>query len=292
MKISDMASPNVKYVITEDSAQSKPPSWGSIIFKCTFFILSLVTVTIVTLYFCGIIDGISALEMVEENGVQIVSMNDVCLSYSNVVDSCFDITHSEIAANGCAAYVETSGGICVSFNDRDNLCIVNPDCDLLDATELSSLQMNEETEAFCEKFSTPVGFCSDVTFNDIVKNGCSQYVESSGGVCVLDDDRASCVVNPNCDLVDIKGLLMMELEKVKSTLCENFSFIVDSCSGVSVDDISTNDCSAFVEKSGGICTFRDNSRTSCVVNSDCDPVDPSFTLTEDLRRVRVERNDN
>jgi len=289
MKISDMASPNVKYVITEDSAQSKTPSWGSNIFKYIFFILSLITVTIVILYFCGIIDGISALEIVEEDGVPIVGMhNNVCLSYSRVVDSCFDITHSEIAINGCNSYVETSGGVCVSYNDGGNLCIVNPDCDFVDAVELNTLWMNEETEAFCEKYSTPVGFCSDVTYNDIVKNGCSEYVESSGGVCVLDDDRASCVVNSNCDLVDIKGLLTMELENVKSTLCENFSFVVDSCSEVSGDDIAENDCSAFIEKSGGICTFRHDSRTSCVVNSDCDSVDPSFILTEDLRRVRVE----
>jgi len=276
---------NVKYVITEDSAEVSSPSWGSIFLKSIFCTLALITATVVIIYFCGIIDGISALEAVAEDEALIVNLNDdICLSYSTVTGSCFEVTRTEIASNGCASYVESSGGICVSFDDRDTLCIVNPNCGIVDAMELDALQTNGKSEASCGRFSILIDSCSNVPFNDITENACGKYVESSGGVCVIDDDRKTCIVNSNCDFVDVKDLLTTELKDLSNTFCERYSNKVDFCSEISIDDISNNGCTAYVEDSGGICTFRDESRTSCVVNSDCDFVDPSSIPTDGFHR--------
>jgi len=53
-----------------------------------------------------------------------------------VVDACEDVSFDEIAANGCMAYVESTGGICVCFDDSKTKCVVNDDCDLVDTSGL------------------------------------------------------------------------------------------------------------------------------------------------------------
>merc|ERR1719317_705764 len=102
------------------------------------------------------------------------------------------------------------------------------------------------------------------------------YVESSGGICVCyDDSKTSCIVNSDCVLVDTSLLSTVHLDGATDALCLSYSIVVDSCSDVSYDEIAENGCMAYVERSGGICVCYDDSKTSCIVNSDCDVVDTS-----------------
>jgi len=63
----------------------------------------------------------------------------LCVSYSLVVDACVDISVEDIAEFGCKSYVESTGGICVSYDDSKTLCVVNEHCDLVDTSHLISV---------------------------------------------------------------------------------------------------------------------------------------------------------
>jgi len=105
------------------------------------------------------------------------------------------------------SYVESTGGICVCFDDSETLCVVNDDCDLVDTSGLSTLQLDDATDALCLSFSIVVDDCTTVTVEEIAENGCMSYVESTGGICVCyDDSETLCVVNDDCDLVDTSAL--------------------------------------------------------------------------------------
>merc|ERR1719397_787423 len=120
----------------------------------------------------------------------------LCESYSIVVDACTDVSVEEIAANGCMSYVESTGGICVCYDDSETLCVVNDDCDLVETSVMSTLQLDDADDALCESFSIVVNECTDVSVEEIAENGCMSYVESTGGICVCyDDSETLCVVN-------------------------------------------------------------------------------------------------
>jgi len=44
------------------------------------------------------------------------------------VESCEQVTVEEIVENGCMAYFQPDGGICVCYDDSETLCVVNSDC--------------------------------------------------------------------------------------------------------------------------------------------------------------------
>jgi len=124
-----------------------------------------------------------------------------------VVDACTDVSVDEIAANGCMSYVESTGGICVCSDDSMTLCIVNDDCDLVDVSGVSTLQLNGATDALCTSYSIVVDDCATVSVEEIAENGCMSYVESTGEICIcVDDSKTACMVNHDCDVVDMSGL--------------------------------------------------------------------------------------
>merc|ERR1719382_1803601 len=150
----------------------------------------------------------------------------LCESFSIVVDDCTDVSVEEIAANGCMSYVETTGGICVCYDDSETLCVVNDDCGLVDTVGLFSLKLDSATDALCLSYSIVVDSCSDVSVNDIAENGCMSYVESTGGICVCyDDSKTLCVVNDDCDLIDTSGLFNLKLDAATDALCESYSIV-------------------------------------------------------------------
>merc|ERR1719193_2358418 len=87
----------------------------------------------------------------------------LCKSYSIVVDACTDVSVDDIAENGCMSYVESTGGICVCYDDSKTLCIVNDDCDKVDTAGLNLLQLNGATDALCKSYSIVVDACTDVS---------------------------------------------------------------------------------------------------------------------------------
>jgi len=204
----------------------------------------------------------------------------LCESFSIVVDACTDVSVEEIAENGCMSYVESTGGICVCYDDSETLCVVNDDCDLVEASVISTLQFDDATDALCKSYSIIVNECEDVSVEEIAENGCMSYVDSNGGICVCyDDSETLCVVNDDCDLVDMSVLPSLQLDAATDALCQSFSIVVDSCTDVSVEEIAENGCMSYVETSGGICVCLDDSETQCVVNDDCDLVDTSVLST-------------
>merc|ERR1739838_542594 len=126
------------------------------------------------------------------------------------VQSCTDVSVEEIAENGCMSYVESSGGICVCYDDSMTMCIVNDDCALVDTSDISSLeldatsglstlQLDGATDALCKSYSIVVDACSDVSVEEIAENGCMSYVETTGGICVCyDDSMTQRIVNDDC----------------------------------------------------------------------------------------------
>jgi len=200
----------------------------------------------------------------------------LCESYSIVVDNCEDVSFADIAENGCMAYVESTGGICVCFDDTKTKCVVNGDCDLVETSTISKLKLDSATDALCESYSIVVDDCTSVSVADIAENGCMAYVESTGGICVCyDDSKTKCVVNDDCDAVETSVISKLQLDSATDALCESYTIVVDKCENVSVDDIAENGCMAYVESTGGICVCFDDSKTLCVVNDDCDLVDTS-----------------
>jgi len=290
MASSRMNFSNVKYVVTDDSApHEQPPAWKTPMFKLTVFTFGLMATTVVGLYFAGVIDGTSAVETIAEDELQFVEFDAVtdalCLSYSIVVDACTDVTVEEIAENGCMSYVESSGGICVCYDDSETLCVVNDDCDLVDTSVISTKQLDAAQDALCESYAIVVEACTDVSVEEIAENGCMSYVESTGGICVCyDDSETLCVVNDDCDLVDTSVLSIFRLDDATDALCESYSIVVDACTDVSVEEIAENGCMSYVESTGGICVCYDDTKTLCVVNDDCDtvntPVIPKLQLND------------
>merc|ERR1719245_1624454 len=181
------------------------------------------------------------------------------------------------------SYVETTGGICVCFDDSETLCVVNDDCDLVDTSVISTLQLDDAEDALCESFSIVVDACTDVSVGEIAENGCMSYVESTGGICVCyDDSETLCVVNDDCDLVDMSVLSTSQLDAATDALCQSYSLVVDACTDVSVEEIAENGCMSYVESTGGICVCLDDSEQQCVVNDDCDLVETSIISTLQL----------
>jgi len=290
MASSKMNLSHVKYVVTEDSAPVQPPpGWKTPMFKLTVLTFALMAATVVGLYFAGVIDGTSAVETIAEDELPFVEFDAatdaLCLSYSIVVDACTEVTVKEIAENGCMSYVESSGGICVCYDDSETLCVVNDDCDLVDTSAISAKQLDAAQDALCESYSMVVEACTDVSVEEIAQNGCMSYVERSGGICVCyDDSETLCVVNDDCDLVDTSVLSIFRLDDATDALCESYSIVVDACTDVSVEEIAENGCMSYVESTGGICVCYDDTKTLCVVNDDCDtvntPVIPKLQLND------------
>merc|ERR1719466_283380 len=111
------------------------------------------------------------------------------------------------------SYVESTGGICVCFDDSKTRCVVNNDCNLVDTSVLPKMQLDGATDALCQSYSIVVDQCTDVSVDDIAENGCMSYVESTGGICVcLDDSKTLCVVNDDCDLVDTSIITTTQLD--------------------------------------------------------------------------------
>merc|ERR1719427_662694 len=111
------------------------------------------------------------------------------------------------------AYVEATGGICVCYDDSKTLCVVNDDCDMVDTSVISTLELDGATDALCESYDIVVDSCGDVSVDDIAENGCMSYVEASGGVCICyDDSKTLCVVNDDCDLVDTSVLSTFQFD--------------------------------------------------------------------------------
>jgi len=241
---------------------------------------------------CIVNDDCDKVDTAGLNLLQVDGATDaLCISYSIVVDACTDVSVDDIAANGCMSYVESTGGICICYDDSKTLCIVNDDCDLVDVSGLSTLQLDGATDALCKSYSIVVDSCSDVSVEEIAENGCMSYVESTGGICICyDDSMTQCIVNDDCDLVDASGLSKLQLSKATlqldgatDALCKSYSIVVDKCTEVSVEDIAENGCMSYVESTGGICICYDDSMSQCIVNDDCDLVD-----TSDLSALKLD----
>merc|ERR550534_1006611 len=118
------------------------------------------------------------------------------------------------------SYVESTGGVCICYDDTKTRCVVNDDCGTVDTSGLTTTKLDaptattkldaptattkldSATDALCESYSIVVDNCEDVSFDDIAANGCMSYVEKTGGICVcFDDSKTKCVVNDDCDLV-------------------------------------------------------------------------------------------
>jgi len=226
---------------------------------------------------CIVNDDCDVVSTSELSTLQLDGATDaLCKSYSIVVDACTDVSVEEIAENGCMSYVESTGGICICFDDSKTLCIVNDDCDVVSTSELSTLQLDGATDALCKSYSIVVDACTDVSVEEIAENGCMSYVESTGGICICyDDSKTLCIVNDDCDVVNTSELSTLQLDGATDALCKSYSIVVDKCTEVSVEDIAENGCMSYVERTGGICICYDDSKTLCIVNDDCDMVDMS-----------------
>jgi len=278
MASSNPQNSKVQYVLTDDSEPVQKSELKTAL-KITVTAVVLAATTILSLYFAGVINGPTALEITEED-LEIMELDAatdaLCESYSIVVEKCTDVSVEDIAENGCMAYVESSGGICVCYDESKTLCVVNDDCDLVDTLGTQTFPLDGATDALCESYSMVVESCTDVSVEEIAENGCMSYVEGTGGICVCyDDTETLCVVNDDCQLVDTSVLSTLKLDDATDALCESYSIVVDSCADVSVDEIAENGCMSYVESTGGICVCYDDSKTLCVVNDDCNFVDTS-----------------
>jgi len=275
-----------KYVATDDSAPVEPVAWQTPFFKLTVLTFTLAAITVVSLYFVGVIDGTAAVEAVVDEDIPVVVLDVTtdlhCKSYSMVVDWCTDVSVEEINKNGCISYVQTSGKICVRFDDKKKLCVANDDCSLVKESELSAIQLNGPTmDSLCESYSIVVDACADVSVEEIAENGCMSYVESTGGICVnYDGSKTSCIVNQDCDTTETKGISVLPPSTSQhggaiDGLCESYSLLVDACIDVSVEEIAKTGCMSYVDSTGRVCKHFDNSKTLCVANEECQHVDTS-----------------
>jgi len=71
-------------------------------------------------------------DLVDTSGLTTTKLDDatdaLCQSYNILVESCEQVTVEEIVENGCMAYFQPDGGICVCYDDSETLCVVNSDC--------------------------------------------------------------------------------------------------------------------------------------------------------------------
>jgi len=133
----------------------------------------------------------------------------------------------------------------------------------------------------CDSYSMITGNCTDIDTEQIIENGCMAYVERSGNVCAQGDNTTLCVVNEDCNTADFLGTSEpspSNLNGPNDVLCNSYSKVVDACIDVSVEEISENGCISYVESTGGICVYFDESRTLCIVNEVCDKVENLATL--------------
>jgi len=129
-------------------------------------------------------------------------------------------------------------------------------------------------DASCNNYTIVVDACTDVSVQQIAENSCESYVENSGKLCTGHDvSNTLCVVNNNCDLVDMSEILALHHGSALDALCVSYKHVVDKCSDVSAQKIADDGCMSYVERTGGICIGHDEHETSCVVNNDCDQVD-------------------
>jgi len=148
------------------------------------------------------------------------------------------------------------------------------------------VELDATKDVSCESYSIIVDNCTDISADEITENGCISYVERSGGICANGVNGTLCVVNEDCataHLVDNATAHLVDYAiRQSSTLvfngeteasCSSYSELVDACVDVSVEEISENGCLSYVDSTGGICVYFDDSKTLCVVNEDCEKVD-------------------
>jgi len=140
------------------------------------------------------------------------------------------------------------------------------------------VELDASKDVLCESYSIIVANCTDISADEITKNGCISYVERSGGICAYGVNETQCIVNENCatahlvdNVIPQSSTLVFYGETEAS--CSSYSTLVDACVDVSVEEISENGCIAYVDSTGGICVYFDESKTMCVVNEDCEKVD-------------------
>jgi len=140
------------------------------------------------------------------------------------------------------------------------------------------VELDASKDISCESYSNIVDACTDISADEITENGCMSYVETSGGICAYGVNETLCIVNEDCDTVKLldnaipqSSTLVFDGENEAS--CSSYSTLVDACVDVSVEEISENGCMSYVDSTGGVCVYFDDSKTLCVVNEDCDKVD-------------------
>lgn len=142
--------------------------------------------------------------------------------------------------------------------------------------ELSIVEFDGSDDPLCLSYSIVTEHCSDITLDEIGRNGCKSYVERSGGICVsYDKTRTLCIVNYECDLVDTSRLTALRTGVVEKLACKSYSIIVNSCADVSVEEIAQNGCMSYVDGTGVVCGSSKDTEKLCVANNDCDLVDIS-----------------
>jgi len=132
--------------------------------------------------------------------------------------------------------------------------------------------LDVSTKSICQGYTMVVDWCTDVSAEEITQNGCMSYVQRSGEVCVLREGKKTlCVANYDCVLVGVSELSAIQVNgPTTDALCESYTIEVDACADISVEEIAENGCMSYVESTGGICVNYDGSKTSCIVNLDCD----------------------
>lgn len=191
--------PNVKYVVTDDSAQvTSIPVYMKPAFLIPVVLFWLAGIISGILYGLGVFEILAedATEVTETDALVLIAPDQSCLVFETLVDDCSEVSAAMIALalNGCETYYEDTGGVCGSSLESENSCMVNPDC----PSTLDNVQFNP-TDAMCASYTTVVNFCSDVSDEEIAENSCTIYYQSDGGVCISNGD--SCKANyARCDI--------------------------------------------------------------------------------------------
>jgi len=137
------------------------------------------------------------------------------------------------------------------------------------------VELDAVTNTLCKSYSFSVVACIDVSIEEITENGCISYVESTGHICANDDNNKTlCVVNEDCPTVEF-----IPNSKPSDDLCKSFSIAINACSDVSIEAIADIGCRTYVDSTGGICVSSDESKTSCIVNDNCERVDLSGLIS-------------
>jgi len=69
------------------------------------------------------------------------------------------------------------------------------------------LDLDGAADSLCNNYTIVVNACTDVPVQQIAENSCESYVENSGKLCVSNDESNTfCVVNNNCDLVEMSEI--------------------------------------------------------------------------------------